>query len=49
VIIVEQHVRVALSLAKQAMVLDHGRVVHQAASEHLLADAAMLDRLVALA
>jgi branched-chain amino acid transport system ATP-binding protein len=49
VIIVEQHVRVALSLAKQAIVLDRGRVVHQAASEDLLADAAVLDRLVALA
>jgi len=49
VIIVEQHVRVALSLAKQAIVLDRGRVVHQAASEDLLADTAVLDRLVALA
>jgi branched-chain amino acid transport system ATP-binding protein len=49
VIIVEQHVRVALSLARQAIVLDRGRVVHQAASGDLLADAVVLDRLVALA
>jgi branched-chain amino acid transport system ATP-binding protein len=49
VIIVEQHVRVALSLTKQAIVLDRGHVVHHAASAELLADAAALDRLVALA
>ena len=49
VIIVEQHVRVALSLTGQAIVLDRGRVVHQAASGDLLADAVVLDRLVALA
>ncbi|HUH95292.1 MAG TPA: ATP-binding cassette domain-containing protein [Casimicrobiaceae bacterium] len=49
VIIVEQHVRVALSLTKQAIVLDRGRVVHQAASADVLAAPAMLDRWVALA
>ena len=49
VIVVEQHVRIALSLTRQAIVLDRGRVVHQAASSDLLADAAALDRLVALA
>ena len=49
VIIVEQHVRVALSLTKQAIVLDRGHVVHHAASADLLADTAALDRLVALA
>ena len=49
VIIVEQHVRVALSLTKQAIVLDRGRVVHQAASAAVLADKAVLDRWVALA
>jgi len=49
VIIVEQHVRVALSLTKQAIVLDRGHVVHHAASEDLLANTAALDRLVALA
>ena len=49
VIIVEQHARAALALTTQAIVLDRGRVVHQASSDDLLADTAMLDRLVALA
>jgi branched-chain amino acid transport system ATP-binding protein len=49
VIIVEQHARVALSLTRQAIVLDRGRVVHHASSSDLLADTAVLDRLVALA
>ncbi len=48
VIVVEQHVRVALSLTRQAIVLDRGRVVHQASSEALLADTAVLDRWVTL-
>ena len=49
VIIVEQHARVALALTTQAIVLDRGRVVHQGSSDDLLADTAVLDRLVALA
>ena len=49
VIVVEQHARLALGLTTQAMVLDRGRVVHRAASEELLRDSAMLDRLVAVA
>ena len=49
VIVVEQHARLALSLTKAAMVLERGRVVHQAASADLAADGAVLDRLVALA
>jgi branched-chain amino acid transport system ATP-binding protein len=49
VIIVEQHARAALALTTQAIVLDRGRVVHQSSSEDLLADTAVLDRLVALA
>ena len=49
VIIVEQHARMALSLADQAIVLNHGRIVHRAASRDLLQDVAMLDRLVAMA
>jgi len=49
VIVVEQHARLALGLAQQAMVLDRGRVVHRAASEELLNDPATLDRLVAVA
>jgi branched-chain amino acid transport system ATP-binding protein len=49
VIVVEQHVRVALSLTRQAIVLDRGRMVHQGSSEALLANASVLDRFVALA
>ena len=48
VIVVEQHVRAALSLARQTIVLDHGRIVHRGASDALLADGAVLDRWVAL-
>ena len=49
VIIVEQHARMALALTEQAIVLNHGRVTHRAASRELLEDEAMLDRLVAIA
>ncbi len=49
IIVVEQHARLALSLTKQAMVLDRGRVVHASDSASLLADKAMLDRLVSVA
>ena len=46
VIVVEQHARLALAMTGQAMVLDRGRVVHRSDSAGLLADAALLDRLV---
>ena len=46
IIIVEQHARLALSLARQALVLDRGRVVHQSDSASLLEDPATLHRLV---
>ncbi len=36
VIVVEQHAKLALSLTRQAIVLERGRVVHRAASETLL-------------
>jgi branched-chain amino acid transport system ATP-binding protein len=49
VIIVEQHARMALSLTKQAIVLNHGRVVYRAPSFDLLQDQPMLDRLMAIA
>ena len=49
VIVVEQHARLALSITKQAIVLDRGRIVHAGSSESLLADGATLDRLVAVA
>lgn len=49
VIIVEQHARLALSITRQAVVLDRGRIVHQGSSASLLADGEKLDRLVAVA
>jgi branched-chain amino acid transport system ATP-binding protein len=49
VIVVEQHARLALQLTQQAIVLDRGRVVHRSASESLLLDPGLLDRLVAVA
>ena len=47
-VLVEQHVRLALGLTAEAVVLDRGRVVHAASSAALLADAATLARLVAI-
>ena len=49
VIVVEQHARLALSLTRQAIALDRGRVVHASDSASLLGDRATLDRLVAVA
>jgi branched-chain amino acid transport system ATP-binding protein len=49
VIVVEQHARLALSMTKQAIVLDRGRIVHQGSSAGLLEDREKLDRLVAVA
>ena len=48
VIVVEQHAKLALSLTKNAIVLERGRVVHRSASEALLADPATLHRLVSV-
>jgi branched-chain amino acid transport system ATP-binding protein len=48
VIVVEQHAKLALSLTRNALVLERGRVVHRASSEALLADPATLHRLVAV-
>jgi branched-chain amino acid transport system ATP-binding protein len=47
-VLVEQHVRVALGLTANAVVLDRGRVVHERPSPALLADAGALAALVAL-
>jgi branched-chain amino acid transport system ATP-binding protein len=49
VIVVEQHAKLALSLTRQAMVLERGRVVHRAPSEALLRDPETLHKLVAVA
>ena len=49
VIVVEQHARLALSLTKNAIVLDRGQIVHQSDSESLMQDKETLGRLVAVA
>jgi branched-chain amino acid transport system ATP-binding protein len=48
VIVVEQHAKLALSLTRQAVVLERGRIVHRSTSESLLADPETLHRLVAV-
>ena len=48
VIVVEQHAKLALSLTRNAIVLERGRIVHRSSSEALLADPATLHRLVAV-
>jgi len=47
-IVVEQHARLALTLAERAVVIERGRVVHRSESTALLADRATLDRLLAV-
>jgi branched-chain amino acid transport system ATP-binding protein len=49
VIVVEQHARLALTLTREAIVLDRGQIVHRSASEELLKHPETLDRLVAVA
>ena len=48
VILVEQHAELALSLARRAVVMERGRIVHKASSEALLADRSQLDRWLAV-
>jgi branched-chain amino acid transport system ATP-binding protein len=48
VVIVEQHAKLALSLTRQALVLDRGRIVHRGASDALSNDPETLHRLVAV-
>ena len=48
VVVVEQHAKLALSLTRNALVLDRGRVVHSSASADLLNDPDTLHRLVAV-
>jgi branched-chain amino acid transport system ATP-binding protein len=47
-LLVEQHVRLALELTARAVVLDRGRVVHQGDSAALAADDQKLGRLIAV-
>jgi branched-chain amino acid transport system ATP-binding protein len=49
VIVVEQHARLALSLAQRALILERGRTVHQSESRALIDDAAMLGRYLGVA
>ncbi len=49
VIVVEQHARLALSLAPRAIVLDRGRVVYDADSRGLIDDARKLKQLLGVA
>ncbi|HTT10327.1 MAG TPA: ABC transporter ATP-binding protein [Burkholderiaceae bacterium] len=48
IVIVEQHARLALSLARRALVLDRGRIVHRSDSASLLEDPVTLQRLVSV-
>jgi branched-chain amino acid transport system ATP-binding protein len=47
-VLVEQHTEIALSLTGQAIVIERGTVVHRGPSAALLADFALLDRLIGL-
>ena len=46
VILVEQHASIALSLTKDAVLLERGTIVHRAPSADLARDTAMLDRYI---
>jgi branched-chain amino acid transport system ATP-binding protein len=48
-VLVEQHARLALQLAADAVVLDRGRIVHRGTSSDLLADGERLQRLLSVA
>jgi branched-chain amino acid transport system ATP-binding protein len=48
VVVVEQHAKLALTLTRQTVVLDRGRVVHRGPSAALLDDPQTLHRLVAV-
>jgi branched-chain amino acid transport system ATP-binding protein len=48
-LLVEQHVRLALSLTARAVVLDRGRIVHEGESAALAADPEALARLIGVA
>ncbi|HSN21446.1 MAG TPA: ABC transporter ATP-binding protein [Usitatibacter sp.] len=48
IVLVEQHPRLALSLAPRALVMERGRIVHDGPSAELLADPARLDRWLAV-
>ncbi len=47
-VLVEQHARLALSLARRGLVMDRGRIVREDRSAALLADASILERWLAV-
>jgi branched-chain amino acid transport system ATP-binding protein len=47
-ILIEQHAEVAMSMTRDAVVIERGAIVHRARSADLLRDQATLDRLVGL-
>jgi branched-chain amino acid transport system ATP-binding protein len=47
-LLVEQHAEVALSLTRDAIVLERGSIVHRGRSHDLLHDRAALERLIGL-
>jgi branched-chain amino acid transport system ATP-binding protein len=47
-LLVEQHIELALGLTEQAIVIERGRIVHRARSRDLPSDAVTLERLVGL-
>src|SRR5262245_61574629 len=48
VVLIEQHVDIALTLTERAIVLERGRIVHEANSRELARDHAALERLIGL-
>ena len=48
-VLIEQHARIALEFAPEAIVLDRGRVVHSGPSRELLDAPEQLDRLIGVA
>jgi branched-chain amino acid transport system ATP-binding protein len=48
VILIEQHAELALSLTRDAVIMERGAIVHSAPSGELLRDAATLDRFIGL-
>jgi branched-chain amino acid transport system ATP-binding protein len=48
VILIEQHAELALSLTRDAVIMERGAIVHRAASAELLRDSATLDRYIGL-
>ncbi len=48
VVLVEQHVEYALSLAREALLIERGRIAHHGPSAALLADGTLLERYVGL-